>query len=88
MQSTQFEFDDEKMIVRLNGQKQVNITFENADFYVQFKEIHSDLAPKENPFLDFSKSFDFIPRATVVQKPSTAEPFDPEKEALELKTYM
>ena len=76
------------MIVILNGQKHVNITFENADFYVQFKEIHSDLAPKENPFQDFSQSFDFVPRATMVQKPSIAEPFDPEKEALEKKTYM
>ena len=83
-----FNFNDEKMIVRLNDQKQQTMTFENAEFYNQFKEIHGDLAPKENPFLDFSNSFGFVPRATVVQEASAAKPFDPEKEALEQKTYM
>ena len=88
MHTMLFNFNDEKMVVRLNDQKQQTMTFENAEFYNQFKEIHGDLAPKENPFLDFSNSFGFVPRATVVQEASAAKPFDPEKEALEQKTYM
>ena len=52
------------MIVRLNEKKQRTITFDNAEFYNQFKEIHSEVAPKENPFLGFKSSF--VPRATVV----------------------
>ena len=77
------------MKVRLNEKKQKFIVFDNAEFYHQFKDIHSDVAPKDNPFLGFTSSFcELVPRATVVQRPSLAKPFDPEKEALELKTYM
>ena len=71
MQTMQFNFNDEQMIVRLNEKKQRTITFDNAEFYNQFKEIHSEVAPKENPFLGFKSSF--VPRATVVQNPKTVK---------------
>ena len=86
VQTMWFDFNDEKLKVRLNEKKQRMLTFDDPEFYNQFKELHSEVAPKENPFLGFSSSI--VPRATVVQKPSIAKPFDPEKEALELKTYM
>ena len=61
-----FEFNDENLKVRLNEKKKKFIVFDDAEFYNQFKDIHSDVAPKENPFLGFTSSFELVPRATVV----------------------
>ena len=60
-----FEFNDEETTVRLNEKKQRYVKFIEKEFYEQFKEIHREIAPKENPFLGFTSSIVARPSAVV-----------------------
>jgi len=51
--SESLQFDDEKFKVELNDANQGSIEFQFENEYTDFKLVHTNMAPKENPFLMF-----------------------------------
>ena len=82
-----FEFNDAELKVRLNEKKQRYVKFVDEDQYEQFKEIHAEIAPTENPFQGFTS--DFVARQTMaVSKPPKLTKEQEEQALLQQQTFM